>query len=121
MPDINKELYNSLLSYNWPGNIRQLENYIENIVNLDGNLSFDLWEDNDERKEKTEEIIYHKEIVNEKSNKDIEKSLNLSTLEKDTIEKAIKIYNHNMTKIAKVLGISRNTLYLKAKKYDIKL
>lgn len=117
VPEINSDLYNRLLSYGWPGNIRQLENYIENIVNLDGNLSFDIWDDNEEKKYE----ITRKEIIEEKNNKEEREILNLSALEKETIEKAIKIYKHNMTKVAKVLGISRNTLYLKAKKYDIKL
>ncbi|HBJ1655373.1 TPA: hypothetical protein LA460_002850, partial [Clostridium botulinum] len=39
--------------------------------------------------------------------------------EKQTIKEAIKSYNHNMTKVAQALGISRNTLYLKIKKYNI--
>jgi len=30
-------------------------------------------------------------------------------------------YNNNMTKVAKALGISRNTLYLKIKKYKIEV
>ena len=29
IPKINDELYSNLLSYSWPGNIRQLENYID--------------------------------------------------------------------------------------------
>ncbi|SFD14183.1 sigma-54-dependent Fis family transcriptional regulator [Clostridium uliginosum] len=118
IPGIRQDLYNSLLSYNWPGNIRQLENYIENIVNLDGNLSFDLWEDGDE---KISEVI-HKEMI-EKSyceNYEVEKdNFNLEQLESKTIKEAIKSYKHNMTKVAKALGISRNTLYLKIKKYSV--
>ena len=118
MPDIKEDLYNNLLSYNWPGNIRQLENYIENIVNLDGKLSFDLGEDGDE---KTNEVI-HKEIVEAnyyENHEGIKESFDLEVLESTTIKKAINEYDHNMTKVAKALGISRNTLYLKLKKYKI--
>ena len=120
MPEIKEDLYNSLLSYNWPGNIRQLENYIENIVNLDGNLSFDLWEDGDE---KINEVI-HKEMIetNYYENCEVKKeNFDLEELESKTIKEAIKSYNHNMTKVAKALGISRNTLYLKIKKYKIEM
>ena len=120
MPDIKEDLYNSLLSYNWPGNIRQLENYIENIVNLDGNLSFDLWEDGDE---KINEVI-HKEIIETSyyENCEVKKdNFDLEGLESKTIKEAINSYNHNMTKVAKALGISRNTLYLKIKKYKIEV
>ena len=120
MPDIKEDLYNNLLSYNWPGNIRQLENYIENIVNLDGKLSFDLGEDDDE---KTNEVIY-KEIVTAnyyENHEGIKESFDLEVLESTTIKKAINEYDHNMTKVAKALGISRNTLYLKLKKYKIEV
>lgn len=120
MPKIKEELYNNLISYNWPGNIRQLENYIENIVNLDGNLSFDLWEDVDD---KIHQII-QKEIIETSifENNEVKKdNFNLETLEIKTIKKAIKACDHNMTKVAKALGISRNTLYLKIKKYNIEM
>lgn len=118
MPEIKQDLYNSLISYNWPGNIRQLENYIENIVNLDGNLSFDLWEDNDE---KVNEVTNNEMIETSPSeNYEVKKdNFDLESLEIKTIKEAIKEYDHNMTKVAKALGISRNTLYLKIKKYKI--
>ena len=121
IPKINDELYSNLLSYSWPGNIRQLENYIENIVNLEGNISFDLW-DEEHKKDFNNENIY-KFNANENNNQLCENennNLNLNFLERKTIEKAILKFGNNMTKTAKALGISRNTLYLKIKKYGIK-
>jgi len=121
MPEITEDLYNSLLSYNWPGNIRQLENYIENIVNLDGNLSFDLWEDGDE---KINEVIHNKaaiETIPYENHEVNEDNFNLEELEIKIIKQAINAYNHNITKVAKALGISRNTLYLKLKKCKIEV
>lgn len=109
--EIGEDLYKNLLSYNWPGNIRQLENYIENIANLDGNLSFDLWEESDDKD--STDINYHK---NYEAKID---DFNLEELELKTIREAIEFYNYNISKVAKSLGISRNTLYLKIKKYKI--
>ena len=121
IPKINDELYSNLLSYSWNGNIRQLENYIENIVNLERNISFDLW-DEEHKKDFNNENIY-KCNANENNNQLCENennNLNLNFLERKTIEKAILKFGNNMTKTAKALGISRNTLYLKIKKYGIK-
>ncbi|OPJ62647.1 sigma-54-dependent Fis family transcriptional regulator [Clostridium chromiireducens] len=141
IPDISEELYSNLLSYNWPGNIRQLENYIENIVNLDGKLSFDLWDENDYRiSEEINELesindwnreskVNYLEIMHNENNKKRfseifdanEEEFNLEIIESKAIKAAIKLCNHNMSKVAKTLGISRNTLYLKIKKYNIKM
>lgn len=115
IPVISKELYNKLLGYNWPGNIRQLENSIENIVNLNGELSVDIIDEYEE-KGSTNLAIDNKEILEENIK---EKSFNLEEIEKRAIINAIECSKHNMTKTAKALGISRNTLYLKIKKYNI--
>lgn len=48
-----------------------------------------------------------------------DKIMTLSALEKDAIEKALLFYSGNITKTSKALGIGRNTLYDKIKKYGI--
>lgn len=110
VPTLDEGLYESLIHYNWPGNIRELENCIENIVNLGGKISFDLFS--------KEEIARD---IDEEGEDELQISTcNLEEIEKRVIEKAIKLYDKNMTKVAAGLGISRNTLYLKVKKYGIK-
>lgn len=111
VPILDEGLYESLIHYNWPGNIRELENCIENIVNLGGKISFDLFS-----KEQTAT-----DIDNTGDDELQISTCNLEEIEKRVIEKAIKLYDKNMTKVAVALGISRNTLYLKVKKYAIKL
>ena len=111
VPTLDEGLYESLIHYNWPGNIRELENCIENIVNLGGKISFDLFS-------KEQNAI----DIDDTGDDELQISTcNLEEIEKRVIEKAIKLYDKNMTKVAVALGISRNTLYLKVKKYGIKV
>lgn len=108
MLKLNSEVTNYITSYNWPGNVRELENYIEKIVNLDGNIS--LAEFNELKNNQINDTDVSHDIYNIKTLKD---------LEKDAIIEAIKISKKNMSLAAKYLGIGRNTLYDKIKKYNI--
>ncbi|QGU94197.1 AAA domain-containing protein [Clostridium bovifaecis] len=109
VPFIGKDVIDNMLAYNWPGNIRELENYIENLVNLNGKTTFNLRiEDKDENKSC--------------STGNCEESNEIHTIremEIDLIYKCIKKHNGNMSRVAKTLGIGRNTLYSKIKKYNI--
>lgn len=117
IPEITKDLFNRLLGYNWPGNIRQLENCIENIVNLNGELSADILDESEDKKNEILDVESKSIILNDIK----EESFNLEEIESITIRSAIEHNKYNMTKTAKALGISRNTLYLKIKKYNINI
>ncbi|WP_251860583.1 sigma 54-interacting transcriptional regulator [Clostridium sp. Marseille-Q2269] len=108
IPNISEDLYEELINYRWPGNVREIENCIENIVNMDGNISFDF-----ETKflDKTWENI-------DKNNLEIE-LCSLVQLEKRAIINSIQKCHGNITKVSKILGINRSTLYSKIKKYNI--
>jgi sigma-54 dependent transcriptional regulator, acetoin dehydrogenase operon transcriptional activator AcoR len=119
IPNISEDLINKLLTYNWPGNIRQLENCIENIVNLNGELSSEILDEFEDIKKESIDIDNNRnEIISENI---LEDTFNLEDREKETIINAIKYNNYNISKTAKSLGVSRNTLYLKIKKYKIKI
>ncbi|MCB2356722.1 sigma 54-interacting transcriptional regulator [Clostridium estertheticum] len=105
-------IYEKMLNYNWPGNIRELENCIENIVNLNGESTMVFGDDGK-----------NKSINNDCSNKVLsvenKKIYTLAELEKNEIIKAMDQNECNMTKTAKDLGITRATLYSKIKRYNI--
>lgn len=127
IPKISQALFKKLITYCWPGNIREFENFVENLVALNGITSYELEledcncltydnlgniisTDNDHSKnENTENLDCELVTVTP-----------LITLEQQEIKKALELYNGNMTKASKALGISRNALYNKVDRYNIK-
>lgn len=114
IPKLREDLLERLLHCNWQGNIRQLENCIENIVNLNGELSPDFL---DEFEDIDKEITNENNSIVSKYQK--HRNLNLDVIEKEAIINAINYNKYNISRTAKDLGVSRNTLYLKLKKYNI--
>ncbi|WP_050606415.1 sigma 54-interacting transcriptional regulator [Clostridium niameyense] len=109
---INKESLIKLQQYDWPGNIRELENVIERAMNMcDGSiitckdLPF---------------YINNTDANDENTNINISEG-NLKTLEeyeKEIITLAMKKYK-TFNKAGKALGITHRTVSLKCKKYNI--
>ncbi|MBU3171954.1 sigma 54-interacting transcriptional regulator [Clostridium estertheticum] len=105
-------IYEKMLSYNWPGNIRELENCIENIVNLNGESTM-VFGDNEKNKS------INNDCLNKVLSVENKKIYTLAELERNEIIKAMDQNECNMTKTAKDLGITRATLYSKIKRYNI--
>ena len=106
-PEFDKKAMEKLLSYNYPGNVRELQYTIERAVIM-----------------ADEEVLQPKDLIfspletpsvseNEPS------ELKLSAIEKNTILKVIEKHNGNITKAAKELGLTRTALYRRLSKYDI--
>ncbi|RKD28808.1 sigma-54-dependent Fis family transcriptional regulator [Thermohalobacter berrensis] len=102
---ISNEHMEYLINYEWPGNIRELENYVELLINTEGITDFTY------KNNRTIKLEFNR--------KNIYEELTLEEVEKRHIINMLKKYEGNITKTAKVLGIGRNTLYRKIKKYKI--
>lgn len=92
-----------LNSYHWPGNVRELQHTIEKAVILSESdvlmpADFDL------------------KAVNHAPDKDLP---SLSEMEKELIINAMDKYNGNHSTVAEKLGITRQTLYNKIKRYEL--
>lgn len=103
----SKEAVDTLLAYDYPGNVRELENIIERCVTLSVNEVID--------KDELPSFIM--------SGAESARSLCLSDIaaaaEKDHIVRVLKTTQGNKTRAAEILGISRKTLWEKMNAYGI--
>lgn len=99
----NQQAIKKLKKYSWPGNIRELQHTIEKSVILS---------DSPILKAEDFEFREHKKTVQSGP-------LTLEAMERELIEEALDRQNGNLTAAADQLGISRQTLYNKIRRYDI--
>ena len=116
---IEENVIEELEKYNWKGNIRELQNAIEfmmNLVDEDNKITVNLLPDyikdfnSREKNVKTEDVIQIKDIVKDEL-------ITLEELQKKYIKYALEKYGHDTkgkSKAAKKLGIGLATLYRKS-------
>ncbi|NOZ48153.1 MAG: sigma-54-dependent Fis family transcriptional regulator [Chlorobi bacterium] len=100
--DIDPAALNRIKQFEFPGNVRELENMIERAIVIGNGKQIKLKD---------------LPIGQEKNNSTIE---SLNDLEKNHIERILEKYSWNISRTAKALNIDRATLYNKIKKYNIK-
>ena len=103
----------SLMAYNWPGNIRELENVIERAFNL-------IDKDTIIMLHHLPFYISHIEPEN-LTNGNRGLKIILEEVEKNAIEKSLTENEGNKYRTAKDLRISRTSLYEKIQKYKLEL
>ena len=99
---ISHKAMDKLNRHQWPGNIRELQHAIENMVIMSES-----------------DTISPKDVNLATPTPSEEQGLNLETVAKNTIRKALMKYKGNYSSIAAELGISRTTLYHKIRKYGL--
>lgn len=114
---IDEEVEKIFLDYPWQGNVRELENVIYSVLSM-----------NSEEEKFTKEMLpAHFFTRNDKKTKKVDEdiavtsSLNeaMALIEEKQIIDALKKYPNNFSKAAAFLGISRQNLNYKMKKYKI--
>ena len=97
-----------LMQYDFPGNVRELENAIENAVLLE-----------------TTDILQPRSLpmsllqAEPSSATDAAVILPLDAVERNTIRHALEASDNNISRAAEALGINRSTLHRKLKKYNL--
>jgi transcriptional regulator with PAS, ATPase and Fis domain len=107
-------VHQALARYDWPGNIRELENMMERAIilaNGGGEIRLEHVPDNltpsqDARIVPAEGVSGAEE--------------NLDTIERSAIMAALRANHGNVSRTAHRLGVSRNTLYRKIEKYKLR-
>lgn len=103
----SEEALQILRSYSWPGNVRELENVIERAVNLARGS-----------KVGTSEVMRLLKLTEKHTT--IPEPFSIEELERVAIKRALEAVNGNISLAARLLKISRNTLYNKLRKYNIR-
>lgn len=105
---ISDDVKAALLKYAWPGNIRELKNYIERmmIISLDDMLQ-------------SSELPFELSGKRERRSAPVE-LINLKQLERGHIVNILKSVKGNRNKAAEILGIARSTLFDKIRQHGIK-
>jgi len=100
--EISKKSMKQLQQYSWPGNVRELQNIVARAVIMsdENQLKFDL-------------------LGSTGSDLSAQPSLNIEDNEKLLIKKALITNKGNVTRAALDLGLDRNALYRRMKKYGI--
>jgi DNA-binding NtrC family response regulator len=101
---ISTQALEKLSNYQWPGNIRELQHSIEKAVILSDSS-----------------VLGTSDFSFNTASKGVpgDDNITLEEMEKKLISESIKRHDNNLSIVASKLGITRQTLYNKLKKYDL--
>jgi DNA-binding NtrC family response regulator len=106
IPQIDKETISNLKNYSFPGNVRELRNMIERAIILC-------------KGDKLTVSDFHTKITNETESPKQTINFNLEENELNLIRLALKEKFYNQNKSAELLGITRDSLIRRMKKFSI--
>ncbi|PLX40988.1 MAG: DNA-binding response regulator [Deltaproteobacteria bacterium] len=105
-----------MVRHNWPGNIRELRNVIERAMILStppvitgDALPWKMTGDSSAAAKTSDASVFTLP----------EEGVNIEDVEQQLLEQALEKTNHNQTRAAKMLGLSRDALRYRMKKYEI--
>jgi len=100
---ISTHALEKLANHSWPGNVRELQHSIEKAVIM-----------SDSPVLKPSDFVFSSTHKNA-----IHNDMTLEEMEKKMILDSLKRYSNNISVVAEKLGLTRQTLYNKIKKYDL--
>jgi DNA-binding NtrC family response regulator len=106
---VTDEVMEILLSYEYPGNVRELENIIERAVTLSSGPIIDVTHLSPDLQQRQFQVQRRQK----------REFLTLEENERDYIAWVVKQVNGNKTRAAEILGIDRVSLWRKLKRYEL--
>ncbi len=118
-PNISRAARHALVTYDWPGNIRQLRNAVESMLvnDIDGLMDID---DLPEEIRPAPGSAAEAELGDMVFGADQLIGKKLDEVEKYYIQRALEVTKGNREEAATMLGIGERTLYRKIKEYQLK-
>ncbi|MFK7812663.1 MAG: sigma-54-dependent transcriptional regulator [Maribacter sp.] len=104
----SSQVWDAFRQYHWPGNLRELQNVVKRAVLLTNN-------------DEVEVEVLPREVIESNGKSSKSENFSKSEFEKDRIIKALKKTNFNKSKAAKLLQVTRKTLYNKINHYNLDL
>lgn len=104
-PTFSEEVLKTFQRYDWPGNVRELKNLVKRIIVLADNPTVTV-SDLPQFMQHVDRECFH----NQKS---------LSEVERSHIQKVMEEVGWNISQAAKILGVSRQTLYNRLNQFNL--
>jgi len=123
VPQVEAAVLGYLCRYNWPGNVRELQNVVERMINISNgkqitvqHLPNEILYDHLSRVDGPVFIPGPTESASQHRERQKQSRAQLDQLE---IIRLLALYGGNITQVAQAMGVSRNTIYRKMKKYGM--
>lgn len=114
VPQISEEVNEHLMQFDWPGNVRQLMNVVQNMLinSEEGKVQL---------RHLPQELQKAGDGLPADNNMSVDTGyMSLDQIEKQAIRNALRIHHGNREQAAKMLGIGERTLYRKLREYGLK-
>ncbi|MDN4075041.1 sigma-54 interaction domain-containing protein [Fictibacillus terranigra] len=124
--EVDEQVMESFLAYEWPGNVRELEHVIEGAMNLiinEDSINYSHLPFQYRNKSKFKEVITSDSAIEQfmlnTAQPTVQLKEQMDMIEKYYIQKVLKTNKYNISATAKHLGISRQSLQYRMKKFNL--